>query len=72
MSAFWSSWSSLANAPTSEAAKEAVVATGKQLAASLGQLSEQLQTVANQAGEQYASLAGTPGRSATTPTRSHS
>jgi len=62
LSAFWSSWSSLANAPTSEAAKEAVVATGKQLAASLGQLSEQLQTIATQAGEQYASLAGATGQ----------
>jgi flagellar hook-associated protein 1 FlgK len=62
MSAFWSSWSSLANAPTSEAAKEAVVATGKQLASSLNQLSDQLNTIATQAGQQYASLAGESGQ----------
>jgi len=62
MSAFWSSWSSLANAPTSEAAKEAVVATGKQLATSLNQLAAQLSTISAQAGQQYASLAGESGQ----------
>ncbi len=61
MSAFWSSWSSLSDAPTSEAAKEAVVASGQQLAGSLNQLSAQLSTIAAQAGQQYTSLTGENG-----------
>ncbi len=61
LSAFWSAWSSLANAPTSEAAKQGVVAAGQQLTTTLHQLSAQLQTVANQADEQYAALTGASG-----------
>ncbi len=61
LSAFWSSWSSLANSPTTEAAKEGVVSAGEQLARSLNQLSEQLSTLSTQAEEQYASLTGPNG-----------
>jgi flagellar hook-associated protein 1 len=61
LSNFWSSWNSLAELPTSEAAKEAVVAAGKQLAATFNELSSQLSTIATQTGEQYASLTGPGG-----------
>jgi flagellar hook-associated protein 1 FlgK len=61
LSAFWSAWSSLANSPTSEAAKQGVVAAGKQLASTFNQLSAQLSTLSGQAGEQYASLTGASG-----------
>jgi flagellar hook-associated protein 1 FlgK len=58
LSAFWSAWTSLANSPTSEAAKEGVVAAGRQLAQDFNQLSAQLSTISTQAGEQYAARSG--------------
>jgi flagellar hook-associated protein 1 FlgK len=61
LSAFWSAWSSLANAPTSEAAKQAVVAAGEQLASTLRQVDAQLATVSAQATQQYESRAGASG-----------
>jgi flagellar hook-associated protein 1 len=61
LSAFWSSWNSLADAPTSEAAKEGVVSAGQQLASSLNALSEQLNTISAQATEQYEARAGATG-----------
>ncbi len=61
LSAFWSAWSSLANSPNSEAAKEGVVAAGRQLAGDLNGTSTQLSTIATQAGEQYAARAGATG-----------
>jgi flagellar hook-associated protein 1 len=61
LSAFWSSWNSLGNSPTSEAAKEGVVSAGQQLASTLNQLSAQLATISQQAGEQYESIAGSSG-----------
>ena len=61
LSAFWSAWSNLANSPTSEAAKEGVVAAGRQLAGDLNQLSTQLSTISAQATEQYAARAGATG-----------
>jgi flagellar hook-associated protein 1 len=60
LSNFWSSWNSLAESPT-VAAKEAVVAAGKQLATTFNELSSQLTTIATQAGEQYNSLTGPSG-----------
>jgi flagellar hook-associated protein 1 FlgK len=53
LSAFWSAWTSLANAPTSEAAKEGVVAAGEQVARSLSGLNAQIETIGQQAGQQY-------------------
>jgi len=53
LSAFWSSWNSLAENPTSEAAKEAVVAAGQRLAGSLNQLSTQLSSISAQVEQQY-------------------
>ena len=61
LSAFWSAWTNLANSPTSEAAKEGVVAAGRQLASSLNQVSTQLATVTAQAGEQFEARAGAGG-----------
>ncbi len=61
LSAFWSAWSSLADSPTNEAAKEGVVAAGEQLATAFNQLSAQLSTISTQAGEQYNSLTGPSG-----------
>ncbi|HXN39199.1 MAG TPA: flagellar hook-associated protein FlgK [Solirubrobacteraceae bacterium] len=61
LSTFWSAWTSLADSPTSEAgqaAKDAVVADGKQLATTFNQLSAQLSTIASQAKEQFTSLTG--------------
>jgi flagellar hook-associated protein 1 FlgK len=61
LSAFWSAWGELANAPTSEAAKVAVVSAGTELADTLNQLSSQLQTIEGQAAQQYAAIAGPSG-----------
>jgi flagellar hook-associated protein 1 FlgK len=62
LSAFWGAWSSLANAPTSEAAKEAVVSAGTQLARTFNQLSAQISTISAQANQQYSALAGSSGQ----------
>lgn len=53
LSAFWSSWNSLADAPTSEAARAGVVAAAEQLTSAFKQLSGQLTTISKQATEQY-------------------
>jgi flagellar hook-associated protein 1 len=62
MSAFWSAWSALANAPSSEAAKQAVLSAGQQLTNTFNQLSGQLSTISTQAHEQYAAIAGAGGQ----------
>jgi len=61
LSTFWNAWSNLADSPTSEAAKQAVVAAGEQLATTFNELSAQLSTIAGQAGEQYKALTGAGG-----------
>jgi flagellar hook-associated protein 1 FlgK len=61
LSAFWSSWNSLANSPSSEAAREGVISKGAQLATTLNQLSGQIATVSAQATQQYASITGPTG-----------
>ncbi len=53
LSNFWSAWNSLADSPTSLAAKEGVVAAGQRLALAFNQLSSQLSTIAAQAAQQY-------------------
>lgn len=62
LSAFWSAWSSLANSPTSEAARQGVVAAAQQLSTTFNQLSAQLTTISSQANQQYASLTGPTGQ----------
>jgi len=61
LSAFWSAWSSLANSPSSEAAREGVVSRGAQLATTLNQLSGQLATISTQATQQYTAIASPTG-----------
>ncbi len=61
LSNFWTAWNNLASSPTSEAAKEAVVSAGKQLATTFNELSGQLSTIAAQATEQYNALTGPTG-----------
>ncbi len=61
LSTFWNAWNSLASAPTSEAAKEGVVAAGQQLTATLNALSAQLQTISTQATQQFEARAGAGG-----------
>jgi flagellar hook-associated protein 1 FlgK len=60
MSAFWSAWSSLANAPTIEA-KQGVVAAGKQLTGVLHEVSAQLSAIGSQATQEYKALTGPGG-----------
>jgi flagellar hook-associated protein 1 len=62
LSAFWTAWSSLADSPSSEAAKVSVVSAGTQLAGTLNQVSAQLQTIEGQAAAQYAAIAGPSGQ----------
>ena len=62
LSAFWSAWSGLAEAPTSEAAKQGVVSAGAQVASTLQQLSAQIGSISTQASQQYASLTGPSGQ----------
>jgi flagellar hook-associated protein 1 FlgK len=61
LSNFWSAWNSLATSPTEEAAKEAVVAAGQQLATTIKQLGSQLSAIASQVTEQYEALTGPSG-----------
>jgi flagellar hook-associated protein 1 FlgK len=53
LSQYWTAWNALADSPTSEAAKEGVVAAGERLASAFNQLGAALSTVAAQAGQQY-------------------
>ncbi len=61
LSAFWGAWGSLANSPSSEAAREGVVSTGTQLATTLNQLSTQISTISTQATQQYNAITGSTG-----------
>ena len=61
LSAFWSAWGELADTPSSEPAKVAVVSAGAQLADTLNQVNSQLQTIKSQAGEQYLAITGPSG-----------
>jgi flagellar hook-associated protein 1 FlgK len=61
LSAFWTAWNSLADAPASGPAKQEVVAAGEQLASTFNELSAQLSGISHEAGEQYEALAGPGG-----------
>jgi flagellar hook-associated protein 1 FlgK len=61
LSAFWSAWGELADSPSSEAAKVAVVSAGAQVADTLNQVSAQLQTISGQAALQYTAITGPSG-----------
>lgn len=62
MSSFWTAWSDLATDPTSPAAKQAVVDDGQTLAADFTAVSGQMNTVMNQAQQQYDTLTSTDGQ----------
>jgi flagellar hook-associated protein 1 FlgK len=61
LSNFWSAWNSLATSPTEEAAKQAVVAAGEQLATTIKQLGSQLSAISSEVTEQYEALTGPSG-----------
>jgi flagellar hook-associated protein 1 FlgK len=62
LTAFWNSWSDLANAPTSLAAKQGVVDSATTLADTFNGIESQLQTIQNQADAQYTSLTSSSGQ----------
>jgi flagellar hook-associated protein 1 len=57
---FWQSWSDLGNAPTSTAARQAVVDAGTTVAGTLNAIDQQLATVQQQSTQQYAALTASP------------
>ena len=61
LSAFWSSWSELAEYPSSGPARVGVVSAATQLTDTLHQLSSQLQSIEGQAAAQYAAVTGPSG-----------
>jgi flagellar hook-associated protein 1 FlgK len=56
LNAFWQSWSALAAAPTSAAAKQSVVDSGATMSNTFNALESQLQTLQGQAASQYTTL----------------
>jgi flagellar hook-associated protein 1 len=62
MAQFFSDWSTVANAPTSTAASQALVDDATTMTQTFNQLSGQLSTVQTQAAQQYATLTGTGGQ----------
>lgn len=61
LSAFWTSWSDLANSPTSAAAREAVVSAGQSLASTLKSLNGEIEAIASEASERCATITGPSG-----------
>jgi flagellar hook-associated protein 1 FlgK len=62
MSAFYSAWSDLANAPSSSAARQTVIGAATTLAQTLNQLDQQLGAVQSQTAQQYAAITGPNGQ----------
>jgi flagellar hook-associated protein 1 FlgK len=61
LSSFWSAWNALADAPTSAAAREAVVSAGTQVAHSFNRLSQLISAASGEASQRYAELTGPDG-----------
>jgi flagellar hook-associated protein 1 FlgK len=61
LNSFWSSWSDLANAPDSGAAKQALIEDSKTLASSVNLLDKGLQTISTQAADELTALTATGG-----------
>lgn len=61
LNSFWSSWSDLANAPESGAARQALIEDTRTLASSVNALDDGLQTVSAQAADELAGLTGSGG-----------
>src|SRR5205823_6660193 len=62
LSAFWDSWSDLANDPTSTAARQTVIGKAQALTQTFNDIDSQLSTIQSQAATQYATLTGTGGQ----------
>jgi flagellar hook-associated protein 1 len=58
---FWSAWSDVANAPDSQPAREALIASAQTLTTIFSTVSAQLTTVAQQAAQEYAAETGPSG-----------
>jgi flagellar hook-associated protein 1 len=58
---FWSGWEDLANAPESQATRQALIEGAQGLATSIGTLDSQLATAAEQAAAEYTSLTAAGG-----------
>ena len=69
LATFWGAWNSLADTPTSSAAKQVVLDDGEQLANSLNQLSQQFAQISGQGQAQFASLTGAGGEVANDATQ---
>jgi flagellar hook-associated protein 1 FlgK len=61
LNSFWSSWSDLANAPESGAARGALIADARTLASSINALDDGFETVSAQAAQQLSLLTATGG-----------
>ncbi|MGH2941811.1 MAG: flagellar hook-associated protein FlgK [Solirubrobacteraceae bacterium] len=61
LSNFWSSWSDLANAPESAAARSALIEDTRTLVSSVNALDDGFETVASQSAQQLAQLTGNGG-----------
>jgi flagellar hook-associated protein 1 len=62
LSAFWSAWSDVANAPQSTSARSALIDTATTLTKSFNQFDQQLSTIQSQAAQQYTDLTGSSGQ----------
>jgi flagellar hook-associated protein 1 FlgK len=62
LSAFWNAWSDVANAPQSQAARQALINSATTLANSFNQFDAQLSTIQTQAATQYTQLTGPTGQ----------
>jgi flagellar hook-associated protein 1 len=61
LQAFWSSWSSLANDPSNQGARQAVIQSGTSLAESLNSFEAALSALQTQLASQYTGLTGASG-----------
>lgn len=59
---FWSAWSDVANAPESQAARQALVDQGRIVTDAIHTLSSQLQAVSDQSAQEYTSIVGPGGQ----------
>jgi flagellar hook-associated protein 1 FlgK len=62
LQAFWSAWSDVANAPQSQAARQALINSAQTLTTTFNQIDQQLSTIQSQTAAQYAALTGTTGQ----------
>src|SRR2546423_12324094 len=62
LDAFWNSWSDVANAPGSQAARQALINNASTLATTFNSFDQQLATIETQASTQYTALTGATGQ----------